>query len=108
MVITAIDLFLFFGAASLGTVAWGKMPVRSQYVLVLLAVVFTFTIGLMGFVRSGLRQNWHVYGVVRDTSAQSFTPTMGYSGLVITSATLIFFFLLYVIFRLGMRNRESA
>ncbi len=39
--ITALDLFLFFGARSLGAVQWGKMPRRSQYVLVLLAVAFT-------------------------------------------------------------------
>ena len=33
--------------------------------------------GLMGYVRSGLRQHWHVYGVVRDTSVDAFTPTLG-------------------------------
>jgi len=108
IVVTALDLFLFFGARSLGTVEWGKMPRRSQYALVLLAVVFTFTIGLMGFVRSGIRDTWHVYGVVRDTSPQAFTPTMGYAAFVITAATLIFFALLFVVFWFGMRKRENV
>lgn len=108
IVVTALDLFLFFGAKSLGEVRWGKMPRRSQYTLVLLAVVFTLTIGLMGFVRSGIRETWHVYGVVRDTSPQSFTPAMGYAAWVITAATLIFFSLLFLIFWFGMRRKEMA
>jgi len=32
--VTAIDLFLFFGAQSLGPIQWGTMPRRSQYALV--------------------------------------------------------------------------
>ncbi len=83
------------------------MPRRSQYTLVLLAMVFTLLIGLMGFVRSGIREAWHVYGVVRDTSVQAFTPTMGYAAWVITVATLIFFALLFVIFRFGMQRKEA-
>lgn len=107
VVITALDLFLFFGAKSLGEVRWGQMPPRSQYVLVLLAVVFTLTIGLMGFVRSGIRETWHVYGVLRDTSAQAFTPPMGYAAVVIAAATLTFFALLLIIFQFGTR-KEAA
>jgi len=105
--VTAIDLFLFFGAQSLGPIQWGTMPRRSQYALVLLATVFTLTIGLMGFVRSAIREAWHVYGVMRDSSPQAFTPTMGYAAWVITAATLIFFALLFVIFWFGMRRRET-
>jgi hypothetical protein len=108
LVITALDLYLFFGAKSLGSVQWGKMPRRSQYTLVLLATVFTLTIGLMGFVRSGIRDTWHVYGIVRDTSLQAYTPTMGYAATVMTAATLIFFALLFVIFRIGMRRKEAV
>ncbi len=108
IVITAIDLFLFFGAQSLGTIAWGKMPRRSQYALVLLATTFTLLIGLMGFVRSAIRESWHVYSVVRDTSLQAHTPTMGYAAWVITAATLSFFALLFVIFWSGTRRKEAA
>ncbi len=106
--VTALDLFLFFGARSLGDVEWGKMPVRSQYVLVLLAVAFTFTLGLMGFVRAGIRDTWHVYGVIRDTSPEAFTPTMGYAACVITVATLGFFALLFLVFRFGTKTQEIA
>ncbi|MBI2194131.1 MAG: cytochrome ubiquinol oxidase subunit I [Planctomycetes bacterium] len=106
--ITAIDLFIFFGAKSLGPVEWGKMPRRSQYVLVLLAVVFTLTIGLMGIVRSGIREAWHVYGVMRDTSQWAFTPTMGYGTTVVAAAALIFFALVSSIFWLGMKEKKDG
>lgn len=108
IVVTALDLFLFFGAKSLGEVQWGKMPRRSQYVLILLAVTFTLTIGLMGFVRSGIRETWHVYGVMRDVSSTSYTPTMGYGAIVVATATLTFFILLSLIFWLGMRNHDET
>ena len=106
--ITALDLYLFFGAKSFGEVQWGHMPRRSQYVLILLAVTFTLTIGLMGIVRSGIRETWHVYGVVRDVSTTSFTPTMGYASNVVAVATLTFFTLLFFIFRFGMRNHDES
>ena len=35
--------------------------------------------GLMATWRSGLRQHWHVYGVIRDTSVDAFTPTLGFA-----------------------------
>ncbi|MFQ5791377.1 MAG: hypothetical protein ACE5JI_12975, partial [Acidobacteriota bacterium] len=106
--VTAIDLFIFFGAASLGKVEWGKVPERSQYVLVLLAVVFTLTIGLMGIVRSGIRGSWHVYGVRRDSSAQSFTPTMGYGSVVAGAATATFLGMVTVIFWWGQRAESPS
>ena len=40
-----------------------SIPPISQYVLIFIAVTFTWLMGLMGYVRSGLRQHWHVYGV---------------------------------------------
>ena len=31
--------------------------------------------GLMGFIRSGLRGDWHIFGVMRDTSEWAYTPS---------------------------------
>ena len=66
-VVMAIDIPMFKGARSTGTIRWGTIAPRSQYVLILLAVTFTWLMGLMGFARSGIRQHWHVYGVLRDS-----------------------------------------
>jgi cytochrome bd-type quinol oxidase subunit 1 len=96
--ITAIDVFLFRGASKTGEVRWGRMPAISQYVLIFIAVTFTWLMGLMGYVRSGLRQHWHVYGVIRDTSADAFTPTLGFATQVISVTVLMFFALIGFVF----------
>ncbi|MEW6324655.1 MAG: cytochrome ubiquinol oxidase subunit I [Nitrospirota bacterium] len=74
VLLTTIDVFLFKGAPQVGQMTWGKMPARSQYVLIFLCIFIVQLIGLMGFIRSGLREDWHIYGVLRDTSPGSWTP----------------------------------
>jgi cytochrome bd ubiquinol oxidase subunit I len=96
--ITAIDVFLFRGAKMTGDVRWGKIPAISQYVLIFIAVTFTWLMGLMGYVRSGLRQHWHVYGVIRDTSPDAFTPTLGFATQVVSVTVLGFFLLIGFVF----------
>jgi hypothetical protein len=75
ILVTAIDVFLFRGAREIGRLQWGKIPLRSQYALLALAFVITMNMGLMGFIRSGLRGDWHIFGVMRDTSPWSYTPS---------------------------------
>jgi cytochrome d ubiquinol oxidase subunit I len=96
--ITAIDLFLFRGASKTGEVRWGRIPAISQYVLIFIAVTFTWLMGLMGYVRSGLRQHWHVYGVIRDRSVDAFTPTLGFATKVVSVTVLLFFLLIGIVF----------
>jgi cytochrome bd-type quinol oxidase subunit 1 len=96
--ITAIDVFLFRGARKTGEVRWGKIPAISQYVLIFIAVTFTWLMGLMGYVRSGLRQHWHVYGVIRDNSVDAFTPTLGFATQVVSVTVLAFFLLIGFVF----------
>ena len=96
--ITAIDVFLFRGAMRTGEVRWGRIPRVSQYVLIFIAVTFTWLMGLMGYVRSGLRQHWHVYGVVRDHSVDAFTPTLGFATKVVSVTVLMFFLLIGFVF----------
>src|SRR5512145_2303967 len=96
--ITAIDFFLFRGAKKTGEVRWGKIPPISQYVLIFIAVTFTWLMGLMGYVRSVLRQHWHVYGVIRDRSPDAFTPTLGFATQVVSVTVLLFFVLIGVVF----------
>ena len=101
VVVMIIDIPMFKGARSTGTIRWGTIAPRSQYVLILLAVTFTWLMGLMGFARSGIRQHWHVYAVLRDTSAEAVTPALGYAANVITVVTIVFFLLVSFIFWLG-------
>ncbi|MBA3885948.1 MAG: cytochrome ubiquinol oxidase subunit I [Acidobacteria bacterium] len=95
--ITLIDLFLFRRSTT-SEVRWGRIPAISQYVLIFIAVTFTWLMGLMGYVRSGLRQHWHVYGVIRDTSPDAFTPTLGFATMIVSATVLVFFVLIGVVF----------
>jgi cytochrome bd ubiquinol oxidase subunit I len=108
VVVMAIDVPMFKGARSTGEIRWGTIAPRSQYVLILLAVTFTWLMGLMGFARSGIRQHWHVYGVLRDTSVDAVTPALGYAANVITVVTLAFFVLVMFIFWLGGLGEKGA
>src|SRR5436305_7395611 len=99
--VTIIDIFIGRGATSRGEIRWGQMPDRSQYALFVLAVTFTWLMGLMGFARSGIRQHWHVWEVMRDTSPEAFTPALGYAANMISLCVLIFLSLVAFIFWLG-------
>ncbi len=101
VLVMTIDVPMFRGAKSTGAIRWGSIPARSQYVLILLAVTFTWLMGLMGFARSGIRQYWHVYGILRDTSVDAVTPALGYAANMITTVTIVFFALVMFIFWLG-------
>src|SRR6185295_5525091 len=106
--ITTIDIFLFRNAAKAGEPQWGKIAPISQYVLIFIAVTFTWLMGLMGYVRSGLRQHWHVYGVIRDTSPDAFTPTLGFATQVVSITVLIFFALIGFVFWLsGLHDKRD-
>ena len=91
IVVMIVDVLMFRGAKEVGAIHWGRVSNRAQYCLIFLAVTFTWLMGLMGFIRSSLRQHWHVYEVVKDTSPWAFTPALGYATLVVTFIVMIFF-----------------
>lgn len=106
--VTVIDIFLFKNAKSRGEIVWGKISARSQYALFFLAITFTWLMGLMGYVRAGMRQHWHVYGVMRDTSVDAFTPTLGFAGGVVSAIVIVFFLLIAIVFFLaGLSGRKD-
>jgi len=109
MIITfALDVLLLRGAKAQGEIRWGQMPRRGQYVLIMLAFVIVWLMGLMGYARSGVRLNWHVFGIMEDTSAYAGLPTLGEAANLITLITLIFFALLAVSFGISaMTTREN-
>ncbi len=99
--VTVIDIFMLRGAHSRGEIRWGQMPERSQYAVFVLAITFTWLMGLMGFARSGIRQHWHVWEVMRDTSSEAFKPALGYAANMITVCVVVFLSLVAFIFWLG-------
>ena len=101
VIVTVIDVMMGKGAQSRGEIRWGEMPARSQYALFVLVVTFTWLMGLMGFARSGIRQHWHVFEVMRDTSPWAATPALGQAAMMISACVLIFLGLIAFIFWVG-------
>jgi cytochrome bd-type quinol oxidase subunit 1 len=99
--VTAIDIVLLRGAKEIGAIRWGQMTERSQYALILLVVGVVMLMSLMGFIRSGLREDWHVFGALRDTSAGAATPTMAYMARVIAGIVAAFIALVAFVFWLA-------
>ena len=104
VVSTVIDTLMYKGAKEVAPLHWGRMPARSQYALFLLAVAFTWLMGLMGYVRSAIRQHWHVQGVFRDNSVDAFTPDLGYAANIVSIGTIIFMSMVMFIFWLNAIN----
>jgi hypothetical protein len=106
---TVINIFMYKGAKEVAPLQWGKMPDRSQYALFLLAVSFTWLMGLMGYIRSALRQHWHVYTVFRDSSPDAYTPTIGYAANVVTVATILFMaFVIFIFWLSTLSGKKEA
>jgi cytochrome bd-type quinol oxidase subunit 1 len=110
VVFLGIEVVIYRGATSLGEIRWGKIPRLSQYVLFFLAVSFSWLMALMGYIRSGIRQYWHVYQVMQDTSPGAYLPTHGFATQVVSFVVLIFFLGVSLVFGLAMRSerRETA
>jgi len=104
-----IDAFMYKGAKEVAPLHWGRISGRSQYALFLLAVSFTWLMGLMGYVRSGIRQHWHVTNIFRDNSADAFTPGLGYAANVISVGTILFMAMVIFVFWLStVSSRKSV
>ena len=102
----ALEVPVYRGAKSLGEIRWGQMPRLSQYVLFFLATTFTWLMGLMGYIRSGVRQHWHVYQVMRDVSDGAYIPTHGFATMVVSIIVLTFFLFVAMVFALAMRSEQ--
>ena len=96
-----IDSFMYRRAEEAEPLHWGRVPPRSQYALFLLAVSFTWLMGLMGYIRSGVRQHWHVLDIMRDNSPDAYTPTLGYAANVVSVATILFMAMVIFVFWLS-------
>lgn len=105
---TVIDTLMYRGAMEVAPLRWGRIPDRAQYALFLLAVAFTWLMGLMGYIRSGIRQHWHVTDVFRDNSVDAFTPTLGYAANVVSIGVIIFMAMVMFVFWISEVSSKTA
>lgn len=103
ILITLVNYVLYRIALRRGQISWGAIDPRSQYALIFLAFNAIWTMGLMGAVRSLMRKHYHVYGVMVDQTAEAYTPTLAFSGVLVTLISLAFFFVLIFIIWLSLK-----
>ncbi len=105
--VTVINYILYNRAIRQGTIVWGKIDFASQFVLIFLAFSAIWTMGLMGAVRSLLRKYYHTYNLLPDFTAESYTPTLSYSGWWITAITLTFYIVVSFAIVLTLRPADA-
>ena len=104
-----IDIFHFRGAEQTAGIRWGKMTSASQYALLTICISIVLLMGLMGYIRSGLRKDWHVFSVVRDTSESAYTPSIFEMSKIVAVIVILFFGLMAFVFwlsSLGEKDEE--
>ena len=92
-----LDNYMYKGAKKLPS-EWGKVSNRSQYALFALPIAFTWLMALMGYVRSSVRTNWHVYTVMKDNSVDNFIPAIGHAANMMTIVTVLFLLMVLFVF----------
>jgi cytochrome d ubiquinol oxidase subunit I len=96
------------GAKQMGAIEWGKISVRSQYALIMLATAFTWMMGLMGYIRSSVRLFWHVNEIMRDNSPWAYTHTVGFAANMISFNVLFFWVSILFVFWMGSLGMKKA
>ena len=105
---TALNLAMLKGAKQSGPIEWGKISIRSQYAIIMLATAFTWMMGLMGYIRSSVRLFWHVNEVMRDNSPWAYTHTVGFAANMISFNVLFFWVTILFVFWLGALGAKKA
>ena len=104
---TAINISMFKNSESYGDIQWGTQSKVGTYAIFLLAISFTWLMGLMGYIRSAVRLFWHVTEVVRDNSVDAYTLTIGEAGKMLTFNTLFVWTQFVVVFWVGSLTGKS-
>ncbi len=102
-----IAYILYMRAITVGTIKWGKIGFTAQLLLVLLAFCATWTMGLMGVVRSGIRKYWHIYNVIPDLTSENYTPSLAHTSVVTTILTVVFYIIVSLAIWLTLKAGED-
>ncbi len=103
-----INTMMLRGAKQIGPIRWGTLSTRGAYAIFLLATAFTWTMAVMGYLRSSVRLHWHVNEIMKDASPWAFTNVVGYAGNINSLNVLIFWSMLLFVFWLGSLGAHTA
>ena len=103
-----INYLMLRGAPLRGPVQWGKISLRGMVALFGVAAMFTWVMGLMGYIRSAGRLGWHVKDLMADLSPWAFTPPLTFAAKMVTINMILFWSSVFFMFWLATKDREVA
>lgn len=98
-----INKAMLWNAQVKGPIAWGKISMRGMGAAFAIAATFTWVMGLMGYIRSSGRLNWHVHEIMPDLSPWAFTPSLFFAAKMVTINMAIFWGTVFLMFWLAGR-----
>ena len=101
-----INRLMLRDATSRGPIQWGKISVRGMVTLFGVAAMFSWVMGLMGYIRSAGRLGWHVKDLMADLSPWAFTPPIAFVAKMVTINMVLFWGSVFVMFWLATEDRQ--
>ena len=96
-----LNRLLLRGSQVIGPVQWGKITPRGMVALLIVAAAFSWVMGLMGYIRSAGRLEWHVNELMQDQSPWAFTPSLGFAAKMVTINMIMFWSAVFFVFWLS-------
>lgn len=96
-----LNRLLLRGAHITGPVHWGRISSRGMVALFVVAAAFTWVMGLMGYIRSVGRLEWHISELLPDRSSWAFTPSLGFAAKMVTVNMIVFWSSVFFVFWLS-------
>lgn len=96
-----LNRLLLRGAHITGPVHWGQITPRGILALFVVAAAFSWVMGLMGYIRSAGRLEWHISELMPDRSSWAFTPSLGFAAKMVTVNMIVFWSSVFFVFWLS-------
>ena len=103
-----LNHLLLRGSKVLGPIQWGNITSRGMVALLIVAAAFSWVMGLMGYIRSAGRLEWHVNELMQDHSPWAFTPSLGFAAKMVTINMLTFWSAVFFIFWLSQWDHRVS
>ena len=85
----------------IGPVEWGRITSRGMVALLIVAAAFSWVMGLMGYIRSAGRLEWHINELMQDQSPWAFTPSLAFAAKMVTLNMVTFWAAVFFVFWLS-------
>ena len=96
-----LNNLLLRGSKVIGPVQWGHITSRGMVALLIVAAAFSWVMGLMGYIRSAGRLEWHVNELMQDQSPWAYTPSLGFAAKMVTINMITFWSAVFFVFWLS-------